>query len=419
MRVPLACAIAAIAAAVAPAAAQSRRYPPEPVDQDAVAGAKSRLWDAATNPQRTPYAALIARASESLENRTSDGPKAAVAALDEAIRLVPDDPEAYRLRGEAHLMLQSWARCAEDLQAASARARDDAMDRKQVIEQRRRLGICQARAGRLADAERTLAEAAATGLAGGEIWTRLGEVRIAMGKLEEAIVALETGIEYEAPPALVRWLLAGAFDRARRPGDAADAARRAIAIEPQLGTLENPSVPFLGAGEREYLFGLAYAAGETPRPEFSLLYFRRFLELSPESPWRRRAEEHLRELKTSELPEQVERKSGNAPLDTMVARAAVRRAMPAMRACVAKVSTVFEVEITKVGPRTPAGSRDAPRFYAPPDGIKILHQIPTEQPRAEIDAAIRCLEPLAARLVMPRIKDRDAWYRAVFYVVGP
>jgi hypothetical protein len=44
----------AIVSAAAPAWAQSRRYPPEPVDRDQEQAQHSALWEAATNPQRTP-----------------------------------------------------------------------------------------------------------------------------------------------------------------------------------------------------------------------------------------------------------------------------------------------------------------------------------------------------------------------------
>ena len=92
--------------------------------------------------------------------------------------------------------LQQWAKCTADLQTAAAKAtREDLPDRKAMVEQRKNLGLCQARAGKLADAERTLAEAAATGTGTGEMLMRLGEVRIAMGKLDEAIAALTAALD--------------------------------------------------------------------------------------------------------------------------------------------------------------------------------------------------------------------------------
>ncbi|MBS1117993.1 MAG: Tetratricopeptide 2 repeat protein [Deltaproteobacteria bacterium] len=406
------------------ATAQSKRYPPEPVDKDDEAAAKSGLWESATNPQRTPYESMLAEAQQSLDDRNAEGAQDAVKKLGEAIKLMPDDPRAYRMRGEAAMTLKDWAGCAADFANATVRGRSANAEPKATAELRRRLGLCQARAGKLASAERTLAEAAASGASSGEVWMRLGEVRIALGKLEEAIAALEAAAEQnDVSQPLVRWLLAGAYDRARRPSEAIEAGRRALAADRELTTLKNPSLPLLGIGEAEYLLGLAHSIYDPPHPEFSLLYFRRFLTIAPDSPWRRRAEDHLRELKTTEFPEVVEKRGGNALLDVTIARTVVRKLMPQMRACMAKLpNTVMEVALTKAGPRTPVtpGMR---RSFAPPEGITILPNDTIDKvsppARAELDSAIRCIEPLAMKIVLPPIKDKDAYYKAVFSVIGP
>jgi tetratricopeptide (TPR) repeat protein len=409
--------------ASAPAWAQSKRYPPDPVDKDDQAKRKSKLWDSATNPQRTPYESLIAEAQQLLEDRTAEGAKDAIGKLDDAVKLMPDESTGYRMRGEANMTLKDWGRCAGDFQLALDRLKRTDVEVKSSTDLRRRLGLCQARAGKLADAEHTLAEAAASGLGNGEVWMRLGEVRIAMGKLDEAIGALESALEFgDVSSALVRWLLAGAYDRARKPAQAVDAGVKALAADRELGTLKNGTVPLLGAGETEYLTGLAYSVYDPPRAEYSLIYFRRFLKVAPESPWRRRAEDHLRELKTSELPEYVEKRGGNALLEPLVARPGVRKLMPQMRQCMAKIpGVVLEVTVTKSGPRTPVpvGAR---RSYLPPDGVTILPAANIDaSTKAEIDAAVRCIEPIGEKVKtgLPVIKDKDAYYKAVFSVVAP
>jgi len=415
--------IGVLCALAGSAAAQSKRYPPEPVDKDEEAAAKSGLWEKASNPQRSPYQALLAEARELLKPGANDA-REAVKKLDQAIKLMPDEDEAYRVRGEAWMALKEWARCATDQQSAIKRQKptDDA---KELGELRLRLGICLARAGKLADGERTLADAAASGTTTGEVWMRLGEVRIAMGKLEEAIAALEVAAEAGEVQASVRWLLAGAYDRARRPSEALEAARAALERDRGFGALSSAAMPLLGKGEAEYLKGLGYAAYDPPRPEYTLVYFRLFLKLAPDSPWRRRAEDHLKEVKTATFPEAVDRRTGNAALDVTVARTAVRKVMPAMRACLAKLpSTILLVEITKVGPRSAqASTAGRSRYFAPPEGVTISgtdNLDPTSVPtRAEIDAAIRCVEPIASKIAMPAIKDKDAYYKASFSVVGP
>jgi tetratricopeptide (TPR) repeat protein len=407
-----------------PASAQSKRYPPEPVDKDDEAAAKSKLWDAASNPQRSPYNDLVKEAEEGLRDKSDDGAKDAVGRLDQAIKLMPDDDKAYRLRGEAHMLLKDWTRCAADYQHTLARLKRADGDLRSSIDIRRRLGLCQARSGKLADAERTLAEAAASGAGNGEVWMRLGEVRIAMGKLDEAITALEAATEMgDVSQALVRWLLAGAYDRARKPSDATKVGVEALKSDRELSTLKSTAaVPLLGTGESEYLTGLAYGVFDPPRPEYSILYFRRFLKVAPDSPWRRRAEDHLRELKSAELPEFVEKRGGNALFEVVQARVAVRKLITPLRACMAKLpNVIMEITVTKSGPRTPVtvGTR---RSHQPPEGVTILPTVNIDgTSKADIDGATRCMEPIGEKLkaTLPAIKDKDAYYKAAFSVVAP
>jgi len=102
------------------AAAQSKRYPPEPIDKDAEGAAKSKLWSAAITPERHSYQDLVHAAAEALTQRTGDQTLEAIKKLDAAIRLLPHEPDAYRLRGEAYLERRDWASCAADLAAADA-----------------------------------------------------------------------------------------------------------------------------------------------------------------------------------------------------------------------------------------------------------------------------------------------------------
>jgi Flp pilus assembly protein TadD len=418
--------------------AQSKKYPPEPVDKDQEKADRSKLWDNATNPSSEPYQDLIADAKQAMAETTNDQARYAVEKLDQAIALLPDEAEGYALRGAAYMQLQQWGKCSDDLQIATAKAmRDDGTDRKAATELRRKLGLCQARAGKLADAERTLSEAAATGTGTGEMMMRLGEVRIAMGKLDEAIAALSASLESSDAPShgLTRWLLAAAYDRARRPADAREAAIAAAKADRRFMSLRSSNIPLIGAGEIEYLLGLAWESNDPPRPEYALVYFRKFLRLAPDSPWRKRAEDHLRELKTTVLPETIERKPGGiATVDLDAVRAIVRKQMPAMRACMARApNQAIEVKITRSGPRsttpkpvrpdpfTRSRYRPPPRPAPPPDGISVVSssELSLEATRAEIDAAARCVEPIAAKLAMPAVKDKDQWYQVAFLVVAP
>jgi tetratricopeptide (TPR) repeat protein len=409
----------ALIGVAAPAAAQSKRYPPEPVDKDAEKAAKSNLWNAAVTPERHPYQDLVRAASEALAQRTGDATLEAVKKLDAAIKLLPHEPEAYRLRGDAYLERKDWAQCAADFTAADANIRREDENPRAMAELHRKLGLCQARAGKLADAERTLAETAASGNASGEIWMRLGEVRIAMGKLDEAIAALSSALEAtdSGAQAMIHFLLAEAYDRARRPADALLEAAEGARLDHPFATLVNPTIPPLGAGELDYMLGLAYSA-EPARPEFVLAYFRRFIKAAPDSPWRKRAEDHVRDLKTSDFPDTVTR-GGSAPLDLEAVRVAARRLMPQMRACLARFSNVVvEVEISRSGPRTPPTDKLRPRFFTPPDGVTVKVAV-GELSERDLDAADRCIEAQANRIALPAIREHDTYYKAAFHIVGP
>jgi tetratricopeptide (TPR) repeat protein len=284
--------------------------------------------------------------------------------------------------------------------------------------------VCQAHAGRYADAERTLVRAGANAQAyKSELMMRLGETRIALGKLDEAIDALEAALEAnDSLNDMARWLLAVAYDRARRPGDAQQYALDAKRYDQALTLISSPRMPLLGSGDTEYLYGIAYLYA-LPRPEYALLYFRRFLHVAPDSPWKRRAEEHVRELTAMKFPARdTITASGSAPVNIDTMRTALEKPMPKLRACAAKLpGSAFQLTITKVGPRTPETARDRPIYRMPPPDVRGANVLNVDNniTQAEVSAAITCLEKLAPTLAIPSPKERDTFYRLSFVVVAP
>jgi tetratricopeptide (TPR) repeat protein len=410
--------LAVLAPAIAHA--QSSRYPTNPVDKEREAEATSKLWDQAIDPARAPYDLAVRTANNLITQRTNESLADAIRMLDDAIAAMPNRPEGYRSRGEAQLQLKHWVQCADDLQLAEAKSpRTDAATPR--ITERRTLGICQAHAGRLGDAERTLAQAAATGARDGELWIRLGEVRIAMGKLDEAKAALGTAMEVTdtSSQAMIHWLLAGAYDRSREPGNSADEIRVAAATDRTYSLIT--TTPFMADGESEYLLGLAFSVDlptQVRRPEVALAYFKRFVKLAPQSPWRHRAEEHLRDLKDIAFPEVIERLGGTTSFDPNAARTAVRVVMPKLRACLVKSpNLILEVILTRVGPHSDA--RDRPRFLPPPAIPSVMPRPGFDVEPAERDAAVRCVDTLLPQIALPAVKDPDAYYKAAFLVIAP
>ncbi|MBA3538865.1 MAG: tetratricopeptide repeat protein [Deltaproteobacteria bacterium] len=431
------------------ASAQSKKYPTEKPDKDREAEQKSRVWESALHPERRTYDELVDHARAGAKHQSPERAKAAIVELDKAIALQPTKPEAYQVRGEAHANLKEWAKCADDLVAAESHRTAEPDDQR--LEQRKSLGTCLARAGRYNAAEQRLAQAVASGSKDYLLLMRLGEVRIALGKLDEAITILTAALD-SSDTGRIRWLLATAYDRARMPSQVAEQLAAGYRNDSRFQSIMTPALgegPFLGTGETEYMLGLAWGATEppttstsyanptVPRPDIQLIYFQKFLKLAPDSPWRKRAEEHVRELRTVSYPETIA-KRGSAPLDLDVTRTMLRKGMPAMRACMVKApGMVLNVVITRVGPRSPATVRPPPSPYydpfdtrgrrapmstPPAPGVTITQKDVynfEDVTRAEIDNTMRCIEKLAEKIALPPIKEKDTYFAIEFNVVAP
>ena len=405
------------------AVAQSKRYPAPPKDADKEQASHSALWEAALDPERKPYDELVRDAKRMLDDRTKDSATAALSKLDEAVGRLPRDYHAHAARGLAYLILGDWAKCAADLELANVATLEG--NERDAVELQ--LGICQGRAGQYADAERTLLHAV-TVAPHGEQWMRLGEVRIELGKLDEAVDALSAALEArDGTEGTIHWLLALAYDRARKATAADEEARKAIQFDSAFSLIVNPTYPWLRAGEDQYMLGLAY--GTTPtldreqaRPELALLYFRHFLKSAPTSTWRRRAEEHGKAFAAMAFPQTLYRTPQSTSLvETVPLVPVVQKAMPRLRACLAKQpGLTFAVSIIKAGPRTPESERERPRYNVPVSGVKVTldHDLDASTKPVQ-DAARTCLEAAGAKLALPAPKEKDTYYQLSFYVVAP
>jgi len=404
----------------APAWAQSKKYPPVTPDKELEDEKRSDLWESTLHPDTRPYKDLVRDAKRLVGTNAPGDTKAALEKLDAAIKRLPEEAEAYQVRGQLYLTQREWTKCADDLGRAEDYGKLDDLTLR--TRQRIDLGNCQARAGRYADAESTYVRATASAQAyRGELWMRLGEVRIALGKLDEAIDALTASLDVDTSSALTRWLLMTAYDRARRPSEAIESAQNAARYDAQRTFIDGPTLPFLGTDETDYLSGLAYRYA-TPRPEYALVYFRRFIKLAPESPWKRRADEHVRELSATKWPSRetiTSTGTSAVPLDDV--KKQLERPVGMMRQCMAKLPTsAFQITVTRVGPRTPETVRDRPIYRLPPAGVKVSDdQLRAVASKEDVDAAKRCLETQAAKLQLPTPKERDTYYMLSFLVISP
>lgn len=404
----------------APAWAQSKKYPPVAPDKDLQEEKHSALWDGAAHPDKGPYDILVRDAKRLADAGDAKG---AFEKLDLAVSKLPNAPEAHQARGYLFLQQKQWAKCAEDLRLAEE-TQPKSTDAETRTRLRIDLGVCQARAGFYAASETTLVRAAANSPARkGELLMRLGETRIAMGKLDEAIDALSAALDQtDSTNDLTRWLMALAYDRARKPSDAQQYALDAKRYDQSLSQISSPRVPLLGQGEAEYLKGVAYLYA-MPKPEYALLYFRRYMKIAGDSPWRKRAEDHVKEIETMKLPARDSITiSGSSTVDASAIQNAVGSSMPKLRQCVASFpGAAFQIAITKVGPRTSDTARDRPIYRVPPPGVAASIAITVDERGADAEVAQvnRCLESVASKLTMPAPKERDVFYRATFIVVGP
>lgn len=405
-----------LALAPPPARAQSTRYSAPPRDKDREQDRSSQLWEQAVEPQRAPQARLLAEASRLLAGRTPHDVQQAVAKVTEAIALGPADPEAYFLRGMAYEQLQRWNECAADVRQALELRPDFAnTDLRYGDNPLLGLGVCLARAGKLAEAEVALHRAVARS-PGVHEWLRLGETRIAMGKLREGVEALLASTEASgeaSPSALNWWLRALAYDRGRQSSLASEAVAAAAVGDRFLRQLTSPMEPFVSKADELYLLGLGWEG--ISRPELALAHFRAALEVSADGPWARRTREHVAALEQTSFPLDVAR-SGPAPLDPDLARATVRKAMPALAACVAALPHVaFTLRITRARPATTGtGIHTVP----PVPGVTVTQDTAFGEPSAEVlDRATRCLTAETQHLDLPAIKEPGTWYYLTFSLI--
>ena len=414
---PLA-AIAALAALAPAAQAQSARYRAPLPDKDRELEQTSSLWERAVEPGRAPHATLLAEARRLVAARSDAELRIAAAKATQAIALRPKDATAYLVRAIAEEQLRQWKECAASYQAALE------LDPKLGPDAELRggaspllgLGICLARAGKLAAAEMAFERGVARSPTGVEEWLRLGETRIAMGKLREGLEALAASTEASgeaSPSALNNWLRTLAYDRGRQTALADEAGAAAALGDRYLSQMNNQGTPFVSPLERYYLLGLG--ARYTAKLELSLAYFRRVFALAPDGMWARRAREHVELLEQAAFPEEI-RRGGPAPVDVQAVRAIVRHSMPSLLACVAAVPTVaFEVRATRSRPPAPGvGLRIVPR----PPGATANSSMVDQLDSASLEQAQSCLQAAAMKLELPPVKDPGTWYEVVFPMIS-
>lgn len=417
----------AIVAVFAPRAAdaQSTRYPPPEPDLDEEEDAYSDFWENAIEPGRAAYDDLVSRAAK-LINRRSDGSRvAAIELLEQATALLPDQPSAWVWLGFAHEEDEAWDACRDALERAWA------IDPAWAGASRPLglgLGSCRARDGDLDGATEVLERLVARGDVRVETLWRLAEVDIATGRLEDAKVVLGVALDQSpADPfyAHAAWSLAVAADRDRDPEATRSAAAIALRLDPERVRAADPPGGFLPASEAPYY--MALAAEMAGLPERALLHFRRYVAAEVEGPWVERAREHIRasaDLAVSDRVEQL----GTEKIALAKAAAAIAKVEPELRKCVhATPALVIQLRVTvhapppppptkaakpkKGQPPPPPPPRPAPRrpTHLPPAGAHASVLESYEQDGAAVQAAVKCIDGIAAGITFPMPQATGTW----------
>lgn len=326
----------------------------EAEDYDAEIEQHSKFWDRVIQPNKKLYDALLERANKLIARRDTQSKAETKRLIDRALKLAPKRPEAWWALGAFHDRNKQWNECA----SARAKAYKIKPDWKlskwrsynfkhnaQTIHEG--LGRCLAHAGKYEQALQQFKQAMAKS---STRWAyraplRVGEVYMALGRLKEAIAALQqaTRTRYNAAP---RYALAVAYDRDEQLSKAREKLDWAMQIDRTLSRLESGSYhEIVPAYDRAYYRGLAWE--RKLQHERALYHFREFVHLAPKSPWVRRAKQHIAELERTIIESKRSRiETRGATMDHTKVRGLLIKAAPRLQACVKAVpNAVFETRI--------------------------------------------------------------------------
>lgn len=417
-----------LCAPIGSAAAQSKRYPATPEDYDDQRERRSTFWDKIISPDQAKYLELISRASDYLEGRDTESIRWAERNLLEASRLLPDQPLAYWMLAVLYEGDERWQECAESYGHVSAldaayQPSDDYLPLKRGASWALDYGqaVCH---GQLGEFERAIAHYQRILQRGASqdarVYRGLGEAYMALGRLREAISALEVAKKRDPGQWLVNYPLAVAYDRVEQEARAREALAAALQHDPDIDKLEAPDLLYMPATDRYYYLGLAHEV--KGQAEWAIVYFRHYAQLTGRGLWSRRIEDHLRDLGRVSLPQP----ESISPSDEVVGREALARAIERSRdqlhACLADTpGLLLEVRITALG----ASGRGRPsriRGGVPPPtpGVKARTLYSFEAAEEQVARAIDCVETRAEDIEIPRVRGDTAEYRTVtFPLIAP
>lgn len=342
-------AIAAIAAIVlgasADAAAQVLAVDPdsELTDFDAEEESRSRFWDQALSPGAGTYPDLIDKAVDTIPLNLDD----ARTILEDAVARQPDQPEAHFWLGFVGRKANKWRQCADGFARALSIDPDFAPQKTPPRERWQpwstdfTLGLCLALAGDLDKAAERLARitsryelcSRSRRNRGREVcydWTvgwRLGEVLMALGRLEEAIAVLEN-TRSAINRIEVGYTLAVALERDEQEYKATELLKATYRNDHMARSLRRAERLYIPESDAFYYRALAAeAAGEWGK---SLVLFRAYIQEVPRSPWVVRARDHIAGMSRQTSAVEIR---GRATFDPKAMNEVMAAALPGLEAC--------------------------------------------------------------------------------------
>jgi tetratricopeptide (TPR) repeat protein len=390
--------------------AQSTRYPPPAVDVDAEREDHSELWENALEPGLDRYDELVARAVTLLDSRGSRGYEdraTALELLDEASQLLPGRADAWAWLGLAREKDADWSGCRDALDRAWAiDPRWSAAHRPLGVA----VGVCRGRAGDLEGALEVLERLVARGDDSVETLWRLGEVDMALGRLDDARDVL--AIALDQSPADTHyvnaaWTMAVAADRARDPDAAREAAAVALRLDSERFRVQWPAAGFLPASDFSYYAMIAAAAAGAD--EEALFHARRFTAGVPDSPWLDRVAEHVRALSTFTAGDRLS-VLGTDPGDPDDIRKKLAKVDPDLQACLkATPRALLQVQIVVTAAPAKNDSRTIPKA-----GVTVTALLSDE---LDLGATIACVSKVAATVKLGIPSVPGTWTTAMVPVI--
>ncbi len=431
MKVSLAIMVAAGLAAGAAAAAVTAAANP-PVDFDSEEEERSRLWERVLDPSVEDYAGRVARARDLIAKHDRSALEEAERELTEAIRAQPDHPAAPFLLGRVHAayalrdtsredraesVAQQWSACAEQMGRAFELEPGYLPPGEEVSAVDLEYAQCAAAGGAYEAAEERLKRILSRGETDSvKVHILLGEVYMALGRLEESIDAFQRALKLRAPyDPEVNFALAVAYDRDEQVALSREHLEAALKREPRFNSLWAEGKVYSPIADENYYLGLAYLGRE--EYPWALYHFRRYLDMAGSTPWAVRARAHLGTARDYRVSAHLQVK-GTATIDREKAAQVVSKADAALQRCVkATPLLLMEVRITRYVGVSGAELEEKIRRGGEKPGAKVVLHRSHGHSTDEVKQARDCIQEAAEGLKLPAPTGTDGSFATVEFLV--